>query len=146
MLRSQRRLLTLIAGIPLLVVVMALLYMLGMSELEGEPRGFWKAVEFAAETLSTTGYGADHAWSSPLMVIVVVTLQFAGVFLIFLVFPIYLIPYLEERFEVRLPKSELKLTDHVVIYGYGAAVSTLLQELGNAGVPTLVVDQDEIAM
>ena len=36
------------------------------------------------------------------MVLLVVAVQFLGVFLVFLIFPIYLIPFLEERFETRL--------------------------------------------
>ena len=32
-----------------------------MAALEGKPRTFWQSLEWAAETLSTTGYGADSA-------------------------------------------------------------------------------------
>lgn len=77
------------------------------------------------------------------MVVFVVVLQFIGVFLVFLIFPLYLIPFLEERFEVRLPKTVPPLDDHVVIYGYGAAVETLLEELARAEVETVVVESDE---
>ena len=94
MLKSQRRLLALVVGIIVLLVLSAVLYMLGMASLEGEERGFWQALEFAAETLSTTGYGADETWQSPIMTIFVILLQFLGVFLIFQIFPIYLIPFL----------------------------------------------------
>lgn len=145
MLRSQRRLLALVIGIAVLLVVAAILYMLGMSHLEGKERGFWKALEFAAETLSTTGYGADAGWENPLMVVFVIVLQFLGVFLIFLIFPIYLIPVLEERFEVRLPKEAPSLSDHVIIYRSGPAVTTLMEELNRAGVATLVIETDEPA-
>lgn len=143
MLRSQRRLLALVIGLAALVVVSAVLYMLGMAHLEGQQRGFWRSLGFAAETLSTTGYGADETWQSPVMTLFVVLLQFVGVFLIFLVFPVYLIPFLEERFEVRLPKEAPELSDHVVIYRYGPAVTTLLKELAAAGVETLVIESDE---
>jgi Trk K+ transport system NAD-binding subunit len=143
MLRSQKRLLTLVAVLPVLVVLGALVYMVGMAQLEGESRGFWQALGWAAETLSTTGYGSDTTWSHPLMVIFVVVLQFIGVFLVFLIFPLYLIPFLEERFEVRLPKEVPPVAGHVVIYGYGPAVETLLAELARAGLETVVVEGDE---
>ena len=143
MVRSQRRLLALVVGLTILLVVAAVLYMFGMARLEGQERGFWRSLEFVAETLSTTGYGADETWQNPLMTIFVILLQFAGVLLIFLIFPIYLIPFLEERFEVRLPKEAPDLADHVVIYGYGPAVSTLLEELASAGVATLVIESDD---
>ena len=44
-----------------LLLVSTVLYMLGMGYFEGEPRGFWSSMEWAAETLSTTGYGSDHS-------------------------------------------------------------------------------------
>jgi hypothetical protein len=43
--RSQKRLLILLACVPLLLLLSALLYMLGMTYLEGEPRSFWSAFE-----------------------------------------------------------------------------------------------------
>jgi Trk K+ transport system NAD-binding subunit len=143
MTRSQRRLLLVVAAVPVLVVLSALVYMWGMGRLEGHPRGFWDSLEWAGETLTTTGYGADTTWQHPAMVVFVVTVQFVGVFLVFLIFPIYLIPFLEERFEARLPTRVKGMTGHVVVYRFGAAVATLLGQLEEAGVPTLVVEQDE---
>jgi Trk K+ transport system NAD-binding subunit len=135
--------LALVGSLILLLVACALLYMLGMSRLEGETRGFWRSLEFVAETLSTTGYGADETWSSPVMVLFVILLQFLGVFLIFMIFPVYLIPYLEERFEVRLPKEAGSASDHVLIYRFGPAVSTLVDQLQQASIPTVIVEEDE---
>lgn len=141
---SRRRLLLLIASLPVLVVAAGLLYMAGMALLEGDPRGFWDSLQFAAETLSTTGYGADDRWGSPVMVLFVVVLQFLGVFLVFLIFPIFLIPFLEERFETRLPQeAEEDLSGHLVVWGYGPPVETLIEQTEGAGLATLVVEEDE---
>ena len=139
----QKRLLALIGGLLFLLALTALLYMAGMTYLEDKPRGFWDALEWAGESLSTTGYGADSKWSHPLMVLFVVLVQFIGVFLVFLVFPVYLIPFLEERFEPRLPKDTPDVRDHVVIFDYGPPVATLLEELERANITTVVVDEDE---
>jgi Trk K+ transport system NAD-binding subunit len=117
--------------------------MWGMTYLEGKPRGFWDALEWAGESLSTTGYGRDSNWSHPLMVSYVVLVQFVGVFIVFLVFPVYLLPFLEERFETRLPKEIPGLKDHVVIFDYGPPVATLLTELERADIATVVVEEDE---
>jgi len=142
--RSRRRLAVLILGLLLTVLASAFLYMWGMAALEGKPRSFWQSLEWAGETLSTTGYGADSGWRHPVMVVLVVAVQFLGVFLVFLIFPIYLIPFLEERFETRLPQEVAKdLEGHVVVYRYGPAVETLLEELAGADVPTLVLEQDD---
>jgi Trk K+ transport system NAD-binding subunit len=143
MTRSKKRLLALVGGLLLLIALTTFLYMTGMAYLEGKPRSFWDALEWAGESLSTTGYGADSKWSHPLMVIFVVLVQFIGVFLVFLVFPVYLIPFLEERFETRLPKETPEVRDHVVIFDYGPPVATLLEELERANITTVVVDEDE---
>jgi Trk K+ transport system NAD-binding subunit len=141
--RSQRRLALLLAALVLVIVGSAVLYMLGMRHLEGQPRSFADSLEWAAETLTTTGYGADARWRHPLMLLFVIALQFVGVFLVFLVVPIYLIPFLEERFQTRLPHTAPDLRDHVVIFRYGPAVATLLTHLNAAGIPTVVIEEDE---
>jgi Trk K+ transport system NAD-binding subunit len=142
--RSRQRLLVLLALLPLLVLVTAFVYQLGMGQLEGKQRGFWDSVSWASGTLTTVGYGPDNRWRHPAMVVYVVAIEFVGVFLVYLIFPIYLIPFLEERFETRLPKQPVRdLTGHAVIYRYGPAVETLLAELAAARVPTLVLEPEE---
>lgn len=142
--RSQQRLLLLLLAVPLALVASALVYMWGMSALEAKHRDFWQALEFVSETLSTTGYGADSRWHHPAMVLFVVLLQIFGVFFVFLVIPIYLVPFLEERFEERLPRTaDPGLRDHVVIYRFGPAVETLVENLGASGVAALVAETIE---
>jgi Trk K+ transport system NAD-binding subunit len=143
--RSTRRLIALTIGLIAFVFGSALLYQFGMADLEGKPRSFWDSIEWAAETLSTTGYGADARWQHPAMVLLVVAVQFVGVFLFFLIVPIFMIPFLEERFEERLPREAGEIANHVVIYRFGPAVETLLQRLQDESVPSLVVEIDEAA-
>ncbi|MEA2336237.1 MAG: hypothetical protein QOE82_244 [Thermoanaerobaculia bacterium] len=143
--RSTRRLLWLVAGLLLFLIASAVLYQAGMARLEGKPRSFWDSFEWAAETLSTTGYGADAHWRHPAMVMLVVVVQFAGVFLVFLIVPIFLVPFLEERFERRVPRIAPKMANHVVVYRYGPTVETLLQRLADHNVGSIVVETDETA-
>lgn len=142
--RSTRRLALLIFGLIAFVLLSALLYQVGMARLEGKPRTFLQALEWSGETLSTTGYGADSRWAHPIMVIFVVAVQFVGVFLVFLIIPIYLFPFLEERFEEKVPRAApADLTGHVIVYGFAPTVETLLQRLESNGVPTLVLETNE---
>src|SRR5437868_14713806 len=99
MTRSRRRLVSLLLAVPVFLRVTASLYSVGMATLEGKHRGFWDSLEWAGETLSTTGYGSDSHWSHPVMVLFVVFVQWMGMLFVFLVFQIYLIPALEDRFE-----------------------------------------------
>jgi Trk K+ transport system NAD-binding subunit len=138
--RSQRRLAALGVAIPIAVLASTLLYMLGMAWLEGSPRSFWTSLEWAVETITTTGYGGDSHWNHPVMVVYVGLIQFVGVFLVFLVFPIYLIPFMEERFEVRLPRDATSLSGHILIFRYGPAVESLIEQLRS---PYVVVEHDE---
>ncbi len=130
----------LVALVPALLLVATNLYILGMARFEGEERDFWSALEFAAETITPTGYGGDTDWRHPVMVLFVVCLQFLGVALMYIVVPIYLIQFLEERFESRLPRQAPKMREHVVIYRYGTAVETLTQELTQTGVALVIVE------
>src|SRR5216684_2101703 len=144
--RSTRRLIGLAVGLVLFLVASALVYQAGMARLEGAHRTFWDSFEWAAETLSTTGYGADSHWRSPAMVILVVVVQFTGVFLVFLIVPIFLVPFLEERFERRVPRSApARLANHVIVYRYGPTVETLLQRLAANDIASIVVETDETA-
>ena len=58
--RSTRRLLTLLALLPMTVLLLGTLYMLGMDHLEGQPRTFLQGLQWASETMTNTGYGADN--------------------------------------------------------------------------------------
>lgn len=143
--RSWRRLLWLVVALVATVVVMATLYAVGMYWLEGKPRSFWAALVWSAETLTTTGYGADHQWTHPMMVIFVSLTQFVGVFLVFLIFPVYLIPLFEERFEVRIPRKLDDAEDHVLVYRHGPAVAGLLQDLEAEGRRVVVLEPNDAA-
>ncbi len=143
--RSHNRLFLLLGVLVGLLLVLSLLYMLGMNYLEGQPRTFWQALQWAAGTASTTGYGGDLYWHHPVMVIFVVFAQFVGLTLVFLVFPMYLIPFLEDRFETKLPNDPVRVKNHVVIFDYGPSVATLIAELARANIPTVIIDEDEAA-
>ncbi|HYU26986.1 MAG TPA: TrkA family potassium uptake protein, partial [Thermoanaerobaculia bacterium] len=141
--QTTRRLLLLAAGVVVFLLASAMLYEIGMAQLEGQPRTFWQSLEWASETFTTTGYGHDNQWSSPLMVLLVVVVQFVGVLSVVLVVPLILLPFLESRFEERLPRDAGDIEHHVVVYRFGPAVETLLQRLRASNVPALVVEIDE---
>ncbi len=142
--RSSRRLLTILLALPLIVIVVALIYEALMLNLEGEERTFLQSVAWASETLTSTGYGADASWETPGMIVFVVIMQFLGVGLVFLVLPLYLVPYIEEYVSGRLPRSlPKKVRDYALIYRYGAAVDALIQRLQAVHIPTVIFEEDE---
>lgn len=141
--RSSKRLLTLTATLPVALLILGGIYQQGMTHLEGRPRSLSASIEWAAETLTTTGYGHDNSWQHPFMQAFVVAAQLGGVLLIFLIFPVFLIPFFEERFEGRLPSRLPSLRGHVVIYRWGPAVATLAADLERAKIPIIIFEEDE---
>jgi len=140
--RSTKRLLALLALLPTAVLVLGSLYMLGMEHLEGAPRSFLQSIEWASETLTTTGYGGDNRWNHPIMAMFVIVAQFLGQFLVFLIFPVLVLPYFEEQFEVRLQHVLPPMAGKVLFYRYGPAIESLLDEFGSMHSPFVIFEED----
>jgi predicted permease len=114
--RPNHRFVAIVCMLAAVLLTLALLYMLGMEYLEEKPRNFWQSLQWAVGTTSTTGYSVDTSWKHPVMVVYVVLAQFVGVALLFVVLPIYLMPFLEARFETRLPTEALDAKNHDAAY------------------------------
>lgn len=140
--RSSKRFLTILAALPLIVLTLALLYMLGMEHLEGRSRTYLQALLWASETITTTGYGSDSSWHHPVMAMYVMVVQFAGQFLIFLAFPMVILPYFEEQFEVRLQHQLPPMAGKVLFYRFGPAIESLLGEFKNKGTAFVILEED----
>ena len=78
--RSTKRLLALLGLLPAAVLALGTIYMLGMQHLEGTPRTFMQSLQWATETLTTTGYGGDNHWNHPALGLFVILAQFMGQF------------------------------------------------------------------
>src|SRR5438067_8795350 len=142
--RARVRLLTLLAGLGAFLLVVMLLYHAGMARLEGKPRSLLESLEWTGATFTTTGYGRDTTWSHPAMVALVLVVQFAGMVMAPMVIALFVVPYMAERFEQRLPRAaDSRLDDHVIVYRFGPAVETLLQRLRSKSIATLVAETDE---
>lgn len=142
--RSTRRLLALLLVLPATVLVLGGLYALGMTHLEGTPRTFLQGMQWAAETLTTTGYGGDNRWNHPSMALFVIVGQFMGQFLVFLIFPIFVLPYFEEQFEAKLPHVLPPMQGVVLFYGHGPAIETLLEEFVRYRSPFVIFEEDMV--
>jgi hypothetical protein len=103
--RTRIRLLTLITALVAFLILVTLLYHAGMARYEGKPRTLLQAIEWTADTFTTTGYGRDTHWSHPAMIALVITVQFAGMIIVPMVMALFVLPLLAERFEQRLPRA-----------------------------------------
>ena len=140
--RSKKRFLALLTLLPISVLVLALIYMLGMDRLEQTPRTFLQSNQWAAETVTTTGYGADSRWNHPGMALFVILSQFFGQFLVFLIFPLVILPYFEERFEARFQHVLPAMDGKVLFYRYRPTIESLLVEMKTAGIGFVIFEED----
>ncbi len=140
--RSSKRLLALLVLLPAAVMFLGTIYMLGMDYLEGTPRTWLQGIQWASETITNTGYGADNRWHHPIMELYVIVTPFIGQFLIFLIFPVLVLPYFEDRFEIRLQHELPPMEGMVLFYRYGPAVETLLEEFDRTKSPFVIFEED----
>jgi Trk K+ transport system NAD-binding subunit len=140
--RSSKRLLALLILLPAAVIVLGTIYMLGMNFLEGTPRTWLQGIQWASETITNTGYGADNRWHHPVMELYVIVTPFIGQFLIFLIFPVLVLPYFEDRFEIRLQHELPAMDATVLFYRYGPALEQLLEEFSRTGSPFVIFEED----
>lgn len=137
-----RRLLALLALLPLSVIILGTLYMLGMDHLEGSPRTFMQALQWASETMTNTGYGADNRWNHPVMAMFVIITPFIGQCLVFLIFPVLMLPYFEDKFEVRLQQVLPPMEGKVLFYRYGPTIESAVVEFESAKSPYVILEED----
>lgn len=139
---ATRRLLTLLTILPTTVLTLGMLYMFGMTYLEGEPRTLLEGLQWASESITNTGYGHDNHWNHPVLALFVIVTPFIGQFLIFLVFPVLVLPYFEEKFEVRLQHMLPTMEGKVLFYRYGPAIESLLEEFKRTASPFVIFEED----
>jgi hypothetical protein len=126
------------------VVVFGSLFALAALYLEGSATDFWSGVQWASAMLSGVGSSAYPKWSHPLTAILaVMTHLFA------LVFPVLavaycLAPYIEERFEARLPHRLPPMSGRVLFYHYSSTIESVLDEFQQSGTPFVVVEEDMV--
>ena len=129
-LRSTWRLIALLVSLPTAVLVFGGIYMLGSTYLEGKPVDYWSGLS-GPRDLDHHRLRRLRAWKHPLMILLVILTQFVGMFFLVLVFPVYVLPYIEERFEMRLPRLATCMAGRVLFYRSWPGARLLLE-----GVPT----------
>ncbi len=114
-----------------------------MAVLVGQPVTFIYALAVVVQSMTTTGYGEDAAlWGTPMELFMTLTMV-AGVSMIFLVLPVFLAPWVEERLSTVAPTAvDEEKTDHVVIAGYTSRGKALIDELTIRGIPYVVIEPD----
>lgn len=140
--QRQRTVLTFFAALVAIIGVYTVLYNVGMRRLEGDDYTLFRSFQTVVETMTTTGYGADSPWQTPIMNVFVVAMQLSGVVIGLVTLRILIIP-LFERAPVVLDEQLTEKSDHVVVCEYGRGRDVLLDEFERIGVEYVLVDSDK---
>jgi Trk K+ transport system NAD-binding subunit len=138
----QRLLVVYIVCLLTTVVVYTFLYNVGMRTLEGRPQSMFRSLNAVVATLTTTGYGADSPWTSPLMLSLLVTMQVTGVVIGFVTLRVLVIP-LFERAPLTLDDRLSVKSNHVVVAEYRRDTDLLLDELEGLDVGYVLLESDQ---
>ena len=138
----QRLILAYAGGLVSVVLVFTGLYYWGMATLEARPRSPYQAFNTVIEVMTTTGFGADSPWETPLMNLFVAMMQVSGVAIGFVTLRVLVIP-LFERTPMNLDDRLSVKNDHVVVAEYRRDSEVLLDELEALNVDYVLVESDE---
>lgn len=140
--QRQRTLLTFFAVLVAIIGIYTVLYNIGMRRLEGDDYTLFRSFQTVVETMTTTGYGADSPWRTPIMNVFVVSMQLSGVVIGLVTLRILIIP-LFERAPVVLDEQLTEKSGHVVVCEYGRGRDVLLDEFERIGIEYVLVDSDK---
>ncbi|WP_168216241.1 potassium channel family protein [Halorussus halobius] len=139
--RRQRIVVAWGAVVVLIVLGYSVLYNYGMRTLEGETHSIFRSFQTVVETMTTTGYGADSPWDTPMMNVFVAFMQLTGVFIGFATLRVLVIP-LFERAPLDLSDRLTAKDDHVVVAEYRQDTEVLLDELRRLGVDYVLIESE----
>ncbi|WP_135663949.1 potassium channel family protein [Halorhabdus rudnickae] len=125
------------------ILVFTVFYQRGMAVYEGESHTFLRSLQIVVETFTTTGYGSDSPWSSPVMNAFVIFMDLSGVILLITALPVLAFPLLEELLETTVPERAREgVAGHVIICTYTTRAEALIEELSSWDVPYLILEPD----
>ncbi|UPV75195.1 NAD-binding protein [Halorussus limi] len=139
--RRQRLVTAYVISLVVLILLYSVLYNYGMRTLEGHDHSLFRSLQTVVETMTTTGYGADAPWSSPLMNVFVIFMQLTGIAIGFATLRVLIIP-LFERAPLDLSDRLTAKDDHVIVCEYRRDTGVLLDELERLNVGYVLIESD----
>lgn len=141
---SGRQRLLVVFGVAIVAIValFTVLYYVGIHRFEGRDYSIFRALQTVVETFTTTGYGADSPWETPVMNLLMVTIQVSGIVVGLVTLRVLVIP-LYERTAVHLDDRLTGKDDHVVVAEYRRGSELMLDELEDLGIGYVLLDSDQ---
>lgn len=136
--RRYRLIVYYLLGITVVVVLYGVIYNYGMLVFEGEPQSIFHSLQVVVETMTTTGYGADSPWESPVMNLFIIFMQISGIGIGFFTLRLVIIPLFTSA-EVNLDNRLTTKRDHVIICEYRRDSAVLLDELKHLNIDYVLI-------
>jgi Trk K+ transport system NAD-binding subunit len=137
-----RKILVSLAVVTAIVVTYAEIFLWSMFIMEGKTVTFAQSLQVVVESLTTSGYGGFSPWESDFLNYFVIFMNFTGVALVFIAFPVFILPYLKEVVS-KSPPRKVDKANHVVICEYSPHVDALLRELDSRKQDYVIIEEDE---
>lgn len=91
------------------------------------------------ESLTTSGYGGFAPWESDFMNYFVLWMNFTGLALLFIAFPVFFTPSLKNVISKDVPRKVNK-QDHVIICDYSSYTEALIEELNSRNKDYVIIE------
>jgi len=140
--RRDRLVVYYLLGIAAIVLLYTVLYNYGMRTFEGEDYSVFRSFQTVVETMTTTGYGADSPWETPVMNAFMVLMQLTGIGLGFFTLRVIIIPLFTGA-EVDLDSRLAPKRDHVIVCEYRRDSAVLLEEFEELGIDYVLIESSE---
>lgn len=145
MVRQKQRVRYYLLALLTAILVFTVAYNFGMSAFEGRPQSFLHSLVMVFETFTTTGYGEDAPWTSPVMNLLVLGMQVSGVVLLLAALPVFIIPLIENRLAMTPPTALDGVSDHVIVCGDTQIGRSLVSEFVPRDVEYVILESDRDA-
>ncbi|MFH5798045.1 potassium channel family protein [Haladaptatus sp. CMAA 1911] len=142
MVRQRQRVRYYLLALLCAVLVFTVAYNFGMRAFEGRPQPFLHSLVMVFETFTTTGYGEDAPWTSPIMNLLVLGMQISGVVLLLAALPVFIIPLIENRLAMTPPTALDGVADHVIVCGDTQIGRSLVSEFVPREVEYVILESD----
>ena len=111
-----------------IILVYAGIFLWSMAFFENRDLSFAQSLQVVVESLTTSGYGGFAPWESDFLNYFVLIMNLTGVVLVFVAFPVFFLPFLQNALE-KSPPTKISKTNHVIICSYSANAEVLIKEL-----------------
>lgn len=128
--------------VTVVILVYAVIFLWSMAFFENRDVTFAQSIQVVVESLTTSGYGGFAPWESNFLNYFILIMNLTGVVLVFVAFPVFFLPFLQNALE-KSPPTKISKTNHVIICSYSANAEVLIKELVSRNQDYVIIESGE---